>query len=112
MRRRPLSASTDEGPEAMTNTLTIAAAALVAVLAVPASAKSIAVPYGDLDLSAAEGRATLDKRITAAARKVCPTIDGLELRAQMAAKACYRVALASAQPQLAAATARRSRAAA
>lgn len=96
----------------MTKTLTLAAAAIVAVLAVPAAAKSVAVPYGDLDLSAAQGRAALDKRIAAAARKVCPAVDGLELRAQMAAKACYRVALASAQPQLAAATARRTRAAA
>ena len=96
----------------MTKTLTLAAAALIAALAVPASAKSVAVPYGDLDLLVAEGRAALDKRVAAAARKLCPSAGGLELRAQMAAKACYRTALASAQPQLAAATARRSRAAA
>ena len=96
----------------MTRTLTFAAAALVAVLAVPASAKSVAVPYGDLALSAAEGRAAPDKRVAAAARKVCPTVNGLEHRAQVAAKACTRVALASAQPQLAVVTVRRSRAAA
>ncbi len=49
--------------------VTIAAAA--AVLAAPASAGSIVVQHADLNLATVEGQKTLDRRINAAARKVC-----------------------------------------
>lgn len=100
----------------MTRILTFAAAALAVAASAAAAAASaplsIGVSYRDLDLSSSEGRQALDKRIAVAARKVCPTVDMHDLRGAMATKACIRIALASAQPQLAAVTARRARVAA
>ena len=57
----------------MKTSLVLIAATALALPVVPAMAQnaSISVPYADLDLSSPEGRATLDKRIDAAARKVC-----------------------------------------
>ena len=57
----------------MKMSLVLIAATALALPVVPAMAQnaSISVPYADLDLSKPEGRATLDKRIDAAARKVC-----------------------------------------
>lgn len=54
------------------------AATLATALAVPVPAlaqtatRSVSVDYSDLDLTSDAGRKTLDKRIAAAARAVCP----------------------------------------
>ena len=57
----------------MKTSLVLIAATALALPVVPAMAQnaSVSVPYADLDLSSPEGSATLDKRIDAAARKVC-----------------------------------------
>ena len=57
----------------MKTSLVLIAATALALPMAPALAQSqsISVPHADLDLSSPEGRATLDKRIDAAARKVC-----------------------------------------
>lgn len=88
----------------MIRILTIAAAMAVAtqVAPAPAQAASLAVGYADLDLSSAEGHAMLNARIDRAARRVCAAEDPRNVRQLAAAGACYRVALASAQPKLAA----------
>lgn len=47
--------------------------ALAMALAAPVAAQtvSVEVPYGDLDLTKADGRDVLDRRLTRAARQVC-----------------------------------------
>ena len=49
----------------------------VAMLPAPAAAEtvSVAVPYGDLDLSTAAGMATLNGRIATAAKRICGGAD-------------------------------------
>lgn len=70
---------------------------------------STTVPFGDLDLSTASGRATLDKRIDKAARDVCehgqnPTIELERLagecaeRAQASARRSVEIALGDSMP--------------
>ncbi len=44
------------------------------------SQKAVTVRFGDLDLGTAEGVATLNERIAAAARRVCPMSGSLEER--------------------------------
>lgn len=55
--------------------IVLPAAMLAAALIIPAAAQaetlSVAVPFGDLDLTKEAGRRTLDTRLERAARKVC-----------------------------------------
>jgi UrcA family protein len=55
--------------------IAITAAALACAVVTPAAARaetlSVAVPFGDLDLTKDAGRRTLDARLDRAARKVC-----------------------------------------
>ena len=82
------------------------AAAVAASLATPAASRSIEVRAGDLDLTTAEGRAMLDTRVGRAARNVCAA-HGVRGLAELAmATECRRIALDSAQAQVAALVAR------
>ena len=66
-------------------------------------AESVAVKYSDLDLSTEKGQAKLDRRINAAARKVCKTDavrTGTRLRSNDR-KQCLESARASVRTQLA-----------
>lgn len=47
------------------------AALIVAITGAPAAAQDLVVKHADLDLSTSEGKRTLEKRITAAARAYC-----------------------------------------
>lgn len=91
-----------------------AAAALTAPLspvqAGSADAPKIEVGYRDLDLNTVEGRTRLEARIASAARKMCSADGVRDLGMLKAAKACYRSAMASAQPQIAALEAQPKRA--
>lgn len=87
--------------------LTAASIALVAT-ATPAIAGPMDVPtqkvsYADLDLTSPEGQAVLDRRIDAAARKVC-AMDEIRTSTRIKSresKACYAKARASAANQVA-----------
>jgi UrcA family protein len=72
--------------------------ASVARSATPDAAPSVRVPYGDLNLTSAQGANTLHARITAAARQVCGEhgLDGRNLQAWAAARSCETQAIASA----------------
>jgi UrcA family protein len=49
---------------------------------------SVTVRYGDLDLSAPQGRSMLYRRLSHAARQVCPSADARELKATALSNAC------------------------
>lgn len=76
--------------------------AFALAFAAPALAQpvSIAVPYGDLDLTRDAGRKVLDARITRAANRICGTGGARELVRIAAHKACIAEARASAAPQV------------
>lgn len=97
----------------MIRILTVAAAVALTAYVAPAHAEapSLAVSYADLDLTSSEGHAELNARIDRAARRVCAAEDPRNLRAVLASNTCYRVALAAAQPKLAALKSERARAA-
>ena len=62
------------------------------------------VSYGDLDLRSPAGRASLERRVEAAARRVCPVRPPLNVvneRELNAVNACQDAALAGAREQLA-----------
>lgn len=87
----------------MTRFLMFATAVAVALpVAQPARAESVAVHYGDLDLSSPPGRTALNRRIAAAARSVCGVGGTRELRAAMEAQNCFRDAIKSTRTQMAA----------
>lgn len=88
----------------MIRMFTVAAVMAVAtqIVPAPAQAASLSVGYADLDLTSAQGHAALNARIDRAARRVCAVEDSRNLSAMAASRACYRVAMASAQPKLAA----------
>jgi len=67
-----------------------AAAPALADLAAP---KSVAVRYGDLDLSRPDGVAALYSRIRAASRQVCAAAEGRGVARQAAWNTCRREAL-------------------
>jgi UrcA family protein len=72
----------------------------------PGSARTVAVPLGDFDLTRAEGRKALDRRLAAAALRVCRTLaDGSAFDQQVVA-GCNRRTLALAREQAALAAAR------
>jgi len=71
----------------------LALAAAAPALAAPAS---VAVPYGDLDLTKDTGRKTLDIRLARAARQVCGgVIPARDLRQVSAYRECLAEARAS-----------------
>ena len=85
-------------------TLAIATAAIgLAVSSTPAIAgdgsQSMAVKYSDLNLSTADGQKQLDRRINAAAKKVCRVHQaqtGTRIQSRNAQK-CYQLARAKAR---------------
>ena len=83
--------------------------ASVAHSATPDPAPSVRVPYGDLNLTSAQGANTLHARITAAARQVCGEhgLDGRNLQAWAAARSCETQAIARESRPLASVTTRR-----
>ena len=88
----------------MTKTLPALAAAIVAgALVVPTVSQaettaSVAVSYADLNLKAATGRQSLERRIAYAARSVCAVGRSQELVQIAASGDCHDEALALAQP--------------
>lgn len=64
--------------------------------AVPAAAETVTVRYSDLNLTRAEGMATLDSRLADAARRVCST-GSRDLSVQRQEAACRAETLAAAQ---------------
>lgn len=76
-----------------TLTLTLSAALAAGLLAGSAHAeRTVAVPYGDLNLATPDGQAELQDRLDKAARKVC-RIDGLDqILYRDEERACYRAA--------------------
>jgi UrcA family protein len=80
----------------------LALAALAATAAAPAiaqSSDSVAVGYGDLNLSSPAGREALERRVGAAARQVCGEYQPLELKMIALSRACRARALAAGQAQ-------------
>ena len=74
-------------------------ALLLATPALAESGKAIAVRYGDLDLTAAAGKQTFERRITRAAAIVCGgTPDSRDLVGSRAHGRCVASALQSARP--------------
>ncbi|GMN02548.1 UrcA family protein [Erythrobacter sp. MTPC3] len=61
-------------------------------------ANTVAVPYHDLNLGHAEGRATLDRRIMGAVRKVCNVRWTRSARAATQARECMRETMAQIAP--------------
>lgn len=95
------------------STLFIAALAAVATagtVSFPAYAaeagKISEVRFSDLNLASADGAAALKARIERAAKKVCTVAGDNRLDGQAKAKACQKVAVAKAMPQVELALAR------
>lgn len=83
--------------------LALAAAIGGLLVAQPAFAESVEVHHSDLDLSTAEGREELDRRVDAAARKVCGLDDirtGTRIRSRDA-RECYKDARAQISQRIA-----------
>jgi UrcA family protein len=59
-------------------------------------APQVVVQYQDLDLSNPQGAATLYRRISAAAERVCPHLESYDLSAKSHADACMHKAIANA----------------
>jgi UrcA family protein len=75
---------------------------------------TVSVHYQDLDLNTEKGALTLYKRIEGAAKAVCPSSNGLDIRASRAVNHCVATAVSRAvsevnSPQLAKLGALRSR---
>ena len=70
---------------------------------------TIAVHYGDLDLNLAEGRATLDRRLRAAARRVCRRYIVPSPYHPSARRRCQRATLVPARETASAAAAAQAR---
>ncbi|WP_338466967.1 UrcA family protein [Novosphingobium sp. ZN18A2] len=82
------------------NRKTILAAGLIglAFASQPAFAKSVKVPYHDLDLSTPQGQQALDRRVRSAARSVCDVSSRrVSLNEWVAARDCYQDAVSSAR---------------
>ena len=74
--------------------------ALTAATPALAETVSVAVPYGDLDLTEQAGREALDERLARAARKVCGPIAPRDLKQMTARRSCLADARASYQAQV------------
>ena len=85
--------------------LSIAAAvavALTSIAAAPAVAQdTVAVHYGDLDLTTATGVQILDQRLEAGVNTVCDRPDIRDLKSMVAFEQCKDAAMTSANEQLA-----------
>jgi UrcA family protein len=87
----------------------ISAVALIAALPAQAAAQQpnpqvsraeVRVPYRDLNLRSAFGIQMLDRRLTRAARAVCPQVDGtLDLASKAAARRCVAITTAGLEQQ-------------
>lgn len=75
-------------------------------------APTVAVRYGDLDLSTSQGRASLHRRVGAAVDRMCEYGKSRDLRAQAAAAQCRKIAMAAGEKDMAALSASRSQLAA
>jgi UrcA family protein len=95
--------------------MSAAAAASQAETSLPDSdVPAVRVDYADLDLNTEQGATRLYKRIAGAAKRVCPSSSGLELRASQVAQRCISAAISRAvaevdSPQLAKVGALRTR---
>lgn len=69
---------------------------------------TVSVPYADLDLTQAKGRAEFEARLTAALRKVCRVPFTRSARAATQAKACMKAAREKVARQRAVALAHRA----
>jgi UrcA family protein len=83
----------------------LAASFLTLAIAAPGVAQtpetpSVIVSYGDLDLTSPEGSATLDRRIEAAAEKVCQKPRIVDLKAMTSWEECKAASLEDAREQL------------
>jgi UrcA family protein len=91
----------------MLKTLSVAAAAMAIVVAVPASARDVSqghgqitVTYSDLDVTHPEGAAALRARIEIAARRVCgPAPEFTDFRRQDMYAACVKGSIDRAMAQ-------------
>jgi UrcA family protein len=75
------------------------AATASAAPAIAQSSDSVAVGYGDLNLSSPAGREAFERRVGAAARQVCGEYQPLELKMIALSRACRARALAAGQAQ-------------
>jgi UrcA family protein len=82
-----------------------AAAALAMLAATPAFAQpiSVAVDYSDLNVGSVKGQQTLQRRIANAARQSCNVGGSRDIGTLTREKQCLKVAIKSAERQLAAA---------
>lgn len=88
----------------MIRIITSAALAFSAVAGTAASAEdapTAIVTYADLNLSSTAGVVALNRRISAAARRICGEDDIRDLQRQAAVDACRTAAVRSAAPQVA-----------
>ena len=77
----------------------LATAAFAAAPAAAGELDAVQVQYQDLNLSHASGRATLDRRISAAARQLCGDYMLTELKWREMSRVCQQDVIASAAPQ-------------
>ena len=76
----------------------IAAALLASVPAIAGGEKAVKVSYADLDLASAHGKAAFDRRIAAAAQRLCGPASQLNLVLHAATVRCVAATIESAQP--------------
>ena len=100
----------------MFNATKITTAALALSLLAPAAAMaetmSVPVRYGDLDLSSAEGQRSFERRIAAASRMICGSVDReRDVARRSSVTKCLADVRQSAEPAKLAAIAEKSRAA-
>ena len=77
----------------------LATLSLGAAPAVAGQLETVEVKYQDLNLAHASGQAILDRRISAAARRVCGEFLNIELEWRQMSRACQNDVIASAAPQ-------------
>ena len=82
----------------------VIAAALLALLPAHVGAgelpPEVRVSHADLDLTTAAGVRTFDRRIMAAAKAVCPDVQGISgVARQFVARRCIALAISNAKPQ-------------
>ena len=86
-------------------TIVTLAAAVAALAAMPCQAQSpadgaVLVPYGDLNLASASGAATLERRIKAAANRICGVEQAPGLAETLSVQGCRADVFDSARPQI------------
>lgn len=80
--------------------LVLPAIALAFAAPVVAQPTSVSVPYGDLDLTKADGREVLERRLTRAAHRVCGTYTARNLATIRQQKSCVADTRASYRTQV------------